>query len=65
MSTITPEASTPESQQRDNTMPPAQKAGGNQRDPCPCVLIFAGSNQDSATVLRHSRTVTWRDFVHC
>ena len=79
MSTITPEASTPESQQGDNTMPPAQKAAvATSGILALAFLIFAGSNQDSATVVKailglllgvtlfHSRfgfTSAWRQLI--
>ena len=79
MSTITPEASTPESQQGGNTMPPAQKAAvATSGILAFAFLIFAGSNQDSATVVKailglllgvtlfHSRfgfTSAWRQLI--
>ncbi len=79
MSTITPEASTPESQQGGNTMPPAQKAAvATSGILAFAFLIFAGSNQGSATVVKailglllgvtlfHSRfgfTSAWRQLI--
>ncbi|MEC7434641.1 MAG: YeeE/YedE family protein [Actinomycetota bacterium] len=79
MSTITPEASTPESQQGDNTMPPAQKAAvATSGILALAFLIFAGSNHDSSTVVKailglllgvtlfHSRfgfTSAWRQLI--
>ena len=79
MSTITPEASTPEFQEGDNTMPPAQKAAvATSGILALAFLIFAGSNQDSATVVKailglllgvtlfHSRfgfTSAWRQLI--
>ena len=78
MSTITPEASTPESQQVTTRCHPLKKQPWQPGDPCLAFLIFAGSNQDSATVVKailglllgvtlfHSRfgfTSAWRQLI--
>ena len=79
MSTITPEASTPESRQGGNAMPPAQRAAVITSGVLAIAfLIFAGSDQGSATfakavlglllgvTLFHSRfgfTSAWRQLI--